>query len=126
MVRHVEFSGDAFLVEGAINHEGKIVETSKTTRNLKIQIGLTTQRQATSTTHTTAIFYSMNTINLNGTRAARLNHGTHKTELLLSDLPIIAAPVMPLVTRLVNVINELQHNMGRSCTISDKTIQKTR
>ena len=116
VVRHVESSEDTFLLKDAINHEasGKIVETSISTTTHNIPIGLTTQRQANGTTNRTKIFLRSNTIIHNGTRTATLNHGNHKTKHLLSHLPFLAAPVMPLVARLVMVTNKLQHNMRRN------------
>ena len=51
------------------------------------------------------------TNNHSGTGAATINHGTRKTKQLLSHLPFIDALVMPLVTRLVILINKLQYNM---------------
>ena len=103
-VRYVEISEDALLVEDAINYEdsGKIVETSKTTTNHTIQIGLTTQRQANGTTHKSTFFHSNSTNNHSGTRAATSNHGTCKLKQLLSHFSFTAGPLMLSVTRLVN------------------------
>ena len=119
MTGHEEFIEDGFLVEDAI----RLVEIGKAASASEKQFSNWPPNPLSNNQYNpyNYIFQQQQYEQPPGPRAVKINHGTVNLETMQNHLPLNNEPVTPLIIRLVKMINDWRHKIGRNCHINDRT-----